>query len=188
MPCVSSSVLVPTHSRRAWPSRTLAATILALAIGMTGCAVTPPSPATPPAPKEPYLLLKLNERRVYVMNDPTAPPAGYPVAIGRPQWPTPTGKFQINQLVENPDFVVFDFNNPGGSKDRGRIAPGIGNPLGLRWIGFAYDHGWAIGFHGTQKTEVLGQAVSHGCVRMSNPDVVEMFARVKLGTPVVVEP
>jgi L,D-transpeptidase ErfK/SrfK len=188
MPCVSSSVLVPTHSRRAWPSRTLAATILALAIGMTGCAVTPPSPAASPAPKEPYLLLKLNERRVYVMDDPTAPPAGYPVAIGRPQWPTPTGKFQINQMVENPDFVVFDFNNPEGSKDRGRIAPGIGNPLGLRWIGFAYDHGWAIGFHGTQKTEVLGQAVSHGCVRMSNPDVVEMFARVKLGTPVVVEP
>jgi L,D-transpeptidase ErfK/SrfK len=188
MPCVSSSVLVPTHSRRAWPSRTLAATILALAIGVTGCAVTPPSPAASPAPKEPYLLLKLNERRVYVMDDPSAPPAGYPVAIGRPQWPTPTGKFQINQMVENPDFVVFDFNNPERSKDRGRIPPGIGNPLGLRWIGFAYDHGWAIGFHGTQKTEVLGQAVSHGCVRMSNPDVVQMFGRVKLGTPVVVEP
>jgi lipoprotein-anchoring transpeptidase ErfK/SrfK len=110
------------------------------------------------------------------------------VAIGRPQWPTPTGKFTINQMIENPDFIVFDFNNPEGSKDRGRIAPGIGNPLGLRWIGFAYDHGWAIGFHGTQKTEVLGQAVSHGCVRMSNPDVVQMFARVKLGTPVIVEP
>ena len=188
MPSASSSVLAPTQSRRTWPSRTLAATILALAIGMTGCAVTPPSPAAPPAPKEPYLLLKLNERRVYVMNDPTAPPAGYPVAIGRPQWPTPTGHFTINQMIENPDFIVFDFNDPEHAKDRGRIAPGIGNPLGLRWIGFAYDHGWAIGFHGTQKTEVLGQAVSHGCVRMSNPDVVQMFARVKLGTPVVVEP
>jgi lipoprotein-anchoring transpeptidase ErfK/SrfK len=162
--------------------------ILALATGMTGCAVTQPSPAAAPAPKEPYLLLKLGERRLYVMDDPSAPPAGYPVAIGRPQWPTPTGKFQINQMIENPDFVVFDFSNPERSKDRGRIAPGINNPLGLRWIGFAYDHGWAIGFHGTQKTEVLGQAVSHGCVRMSNPDVVNVFPRVKLGTPVIVEP
>jgi L,D-transpeptidase ErfK/SrfK len=188
MPSATTSVLAPTHSRRAWPSRTLAATILALAIGMTGCAVTQPSPATAPAPKEPYLLLKLNERRLYVMDDPTAPPAGYPVAIGRPQWPTPTGRFTINQMIENPDFIVFDFNNPGNAKDRGRIAPGLSNPLGLRWIGFAYDHGWAIGFHGTQKTEVLGQAVSHGCVRMSNPDVVQVFARVKLGTPVIVEP
>jgi lipoprotein-anchoring transpeptidase ErfK/SrfK len=122
------------------------------------------------------------------MDDPTASPAGYPVAIGQPRWPTPQGHFTVNEMVENPDFVVFDFKDPEHAKDRGRIAPGITNPLGLRWIGFAYDHGWAIGFHGTQKTEVLGQAVSHGCVRMSNPDVVQVFARIKLGTPVIVEP
>jgi len=108
------------------------------------------------------------------------------VAIGRPKWPTPTGRFQINEMVENPDFLVFDFNNLK-ARDRGRVPPGLNNPLGLCWIGFASAHGWQVGFHGTAKTSVLGQAVSHGCVRMSNPDIVEIYKRVKLGTVVVVE-
>jgi len=146
-----------------------------------------PKPEAAPASKEPYLLLRLNERRLYVMqNETKQPPEGYPVAIGRPQWPTPTGRFQVNELVENPDFLAFDFNNPSG-RDKGRVPPGINNPLGLRWIGFAYAHGWQVGFHGTAKTSVLGQAVSHGCVRMSNPDIVKVYSQVKLGTPVVVE-
>lgn len=122
-----------------------------------------------------------------VEGDTKEPPKGYPVAIGRPQWPTPAGTFQVNELVENPDFLAFDFNNPK-KKDRGRVPPGPNNPLGLRWIGFAYAHGWQVGFHGTSKTDVLGQAVSHGCVRMANADVVEVFKKVKLGTTVVVEP
>jgi lipoprotein-anchoring transpeptidase ErfK/SrfK len=146
-----------------------------------------PSPLPTPTPREAYLLLKLNERRLYVVdNDVKQPAQGYPVAIGQPKWPTPKGRFQINEMVENPDFLAFDFNDPS-KKDKGRVPPGPNNPLGLRWIGFANAHGWQVGFHGTAKTSVLGQAVSHGCVRMSNPDVVEVFKKVKLGTPVVVE-
>ncbi len=89
-------------------------------------------------------------------------------------------------MVENPDFLMFDFNDVKKG-DRGRIPPGPNNPLGMRWIGFTSAHGWQVGFHGTAKTSVLGQAVSHGCVRMSNPDVVEVYSRVTLGTVVVVE-
>jgi L,D-transpeptidase catalytic domain len=160
----------------------------------TGCGIFGPRPEPPPAPvpapaKTPdlHLLLRLDERRLYVVeNDVKHPPAGYKVAIGAPKWPTPTGRFQINEMVENPDFVAFDFNDPK-KPDRGRIPPGPNNPLGLRWIGFATAHGWQVGFHGTAKVSALGHAVSHGCVRMANPDVVEVFNRVKLGTYVVVE-
>ena len=135
-----------------------------------------------------YGVDRLNERRLYVVeNDVKHPPEGYPVAIGRPKWPTPTGRFQINEMIENPDFLVFDFNNPKAC-DRRHIPTGLNNPLGLRWIGFASAHGWQVGFHGTAKTSVLGQAVSHGCVRMSNPDIVEVYKHVKVGTEVVVEP
>lgn len=151
--------------------------------------VPPPVVAAPTPEPEPHLLLSLKERRLYVVeNDVKQPPLeGYRVAVGRPQFPTPTGSFQINEMVEHPDFVAFDFNNPK-APDRGRIPPGPNNPLGLRWIGFAAMRGWGVGFHGTAKTSVLGQAVSHGCVRMSNPDVVEVYDRVKIGTVVVVEP
>jgi hypothetical protein len=180
--------LPSTHvRRRASLGRTLSALIMALASGLAGCAMTQPSPAAAPA-KEPYLLLKLNERRLYVKDDSVLPPTqGFPVAIGRPQWPTPTGHFQVSEMVENPDFLVFDFNNTK-ARDRGRIPPGANNPLGLRWIAFSSAYGWAVGFHGTTKTEVLGQAVSHGCVRMSNPDIVQVYSRIKVGTPVIVEP
>lgn len=142
----------------------------------------------PPTKPEPYLLLSLSQRRVYLVDEAAGGRGGgYPVAIGRKKYPTPTGRFQINEMVKDPDFVRFDFENPK-AKDKGRIPPGPNNPLGLRWIGFAHEHGWAIGFHGTNKTDVLGQAVSHGCVRMRNSDIVEVFDRVKLGATVVVEP
>lgn len=176
----------------------LAAVLVALlSVSAAGCGFLglrreAPRPTLAPTPQptatpEPYLLLRLEERRLYVVeNDVKSPPEGYRVAIGRPKWPTPTGRFQINEMVENPDFLVFDFNNLK-ARDRGRIPPGPNNPLGLRWISFASAHGWQIGFHGTAKTSVLGQAVSHGCVRLSNPDIVEVYKRVKLGTVVVVE-
>lgn len=161
---------------------------------MTGCGlfgsprVAPPAPMPQPtAAPEAYLLLRLKERRLYLVeNAVKRPTEGYRVAIGQPKWPTPTGRFQINELVENPDFLAFDFNDPK-KPDRGRIPPGPNNPLGLRWIGFAHAHGWQVGIHGTAKTQVLGQAVSHGCVRMANPDIVDLFPHVKLGTTVVVE-
>lgn len=182
---------VRSHTpRRSSATRSLAVLLFAFAVGC-GARIAPPPLAPPPlpAPKpEPHLLLRLSERRLYVVmeNDRKYPAQGYLVAIGQPKWPTPTGRFQINEMVENPDFLMFDFNNPK-AKNRGRIPPGPNNPLGLRWIGFASAHGWQIGFHGTANTSVLGQAVSHGCVRMSNPDVVDVFGRVKLGTVVIVE-
>lgn len=152
---------------------------------------SPPPPPPPPVvadpgPGFPHLVLRLSERKVYLIEHEGHAGEAFPVAIGRPQYPTPVGKFRINEMVENPDFVVFDWNNP--SKTKGRIPPGPNNPLGLRWIGFASAHGWEIGFHGTQKTQLLGQAVSHGCVRMKNSDVVRVFSKVALGTTVIVEP
>jgi L,D-transpeptidase ErfK/SrfK len=174
------------------PARSLVVLLVAFlcGCGLFGPRPEPPAPIPQPAkaPPERYLLLKLNERRLYVVeNEVKDPPTGYLVAIGQPKWPTPIGKFQINEMVENPDFIAFDFNDPN-KPDRGKVPPGPNNPLGLRWIGFATAHGWQVGFHGTAKTAVLGQAVSHGCVRMANPDVVAVFNRVKLGTTVVVEP
>lgn len=164
-----------------------------LSVFGTGCSLfAKPAPPPPPAPQptpapEAHLLLKLKERRLYVVKEHVkTPPDGYKVAIGKPKFPTPIGKFQINEMVENPDFLAFDFNDPK-KPDRGRIPPGPNNPLGLRWIGFAHAHGWQVGFHGTAKTSVLGQAVSHGCVRMSNMDIVELFPKVKIGTTVIVE-
>lgn len=139
-------------------------------------------------PDTPHLLLRLGERRLYLVDgDPSRPIASFPIAVGRTGWETPTGRFAVEEMVEHPDFVKIE---PGSVPPRiiKRIPPGPTNPLGERWIGFAHGEGWTLGIHGTPNPELLGQAVSHGCVRMRNTDVVRVYEQVELGTPVVVEP
>ncbi|MBE9212262.1 L,D-transpeptidase [Plectonema cf. radiosum LEGE 06105] len=60
------------------------------------------------------------------------------------------------------------------------------NPLGTHWIGFWTDGQNWVGFHGTPNPETVGKAVSHGCLRMYNRDIKELFQLVNLGTPVTV--
>lgn len=84
----------------------------------------------------------------------------YPVAIGKPSTPTPVG---IHRILEK---IMY----PGGG-------------LGTRWMAFTYQ---MHGIHGTNRPELIGQAVSNGCVRMYNEDVEELYDLVDVGTPVTV--
>ena len=119
-------------------------------------------------------------------NEAAAPVASFPIAIGRSGHETPLGRFQVEEMIQYPDFDQIDPN------DRmhviKRIPPGPENPLGDRWIGFAHGDGWTIGIHGTPHPELLGEAVSGGCIRMRNADVIRVYDSVKLGTPVIVYP
>ena len=179
-----------------------AAAITLVAWSIAGCAPTPRArllPAARPIAYEEsardanrtYLLLRLSERRVYLVTYDDEPSAAtevesFPVAVGRPEWRTPTGVFRVTDKLVDPDWVQFDWNDP--SHVIRTIPPGPDNPLGRRWIGFASGYGWQIGFHGTPHPELLGQAVSHGCVRMRNEDVVKVYDRVSVGTVVIVQP
>ncbi|MCW6035008.1 L,D-transpeptidase [Spirulina subsalsa FACHB-351] len=124
------------------------------------------------------LVLRLRDRRVYYyLGDELV--VSYPVAIGRQGWETPKGQFEVQQKVVNPVWE-HPFT-------RERVPPGPDNPLGSHWIGFWTDGENAIGFHGTPQEELIGQAVSHGCVRMRNSDIAALFEKVKVGTVVIVE-
>jgi L,D-transpeptidase ErfK/SrfK len=127
------------------------------------------------------LLLVLKQRKLYVYKSNILQ-ASYPVAIGKHGWETPTGKFIVISMVENPVW-----ENPFDSSKE-VIPPGLQNPLGERWIGFWTDGKDEIGFHGTYKRDSVGKAVSHGCVRMYNEDVKKLYNFVKIGTPVIVIP
>jgi lipoprotein-anchoring transpeptidase ErfK/SrfK len=124
------------------------------------------------------LVLRLGERRVYVYRGDRVVNS-YPVAIGKSSTPTPTGTFQVFQMIENPVWQ---------SPWTGRVTnPGADSALGLRWIGFAQMSNGIIGFHGTPTVNSIGQAASNGCVRMYNRDVLELFEQVEMGTTVRVE-
>lgn len=124
------------------------------------------------------LVIKLRERRVYVYQKKQVL-AKYPIAIGRSGWETPTGNFKVLHKEHNPAW-----EHPFTGKV---ISPGPDNPLGKAWIAFWTDGRNQIGFHGTPQENLVGQAVSHGCVRMRNKDVLALFEQVDVGTPVKVQ-
>lgn len=143
-----------------------------------------PRPIAPKAasvlPEVPLrLVIRLSDRRVYLYRGDRLE-RSFPVAIGRAGWETPTGEFEVLSKLENPGWT-----NPLTNEV---FPPGPDNPLGDRWIAFWTDGNNEIGFHGTPNPESVGQAASHGCVRMYNEDVQELFQLVEIGTVVTVEP
>lgn len=125
------------------------------------------------------LVIKLSERRVYTYRG-DLPLASYPIAVGKDGWETPVGAFQVLQMLRDPAW-----EHPWTGEV---VPPGPNNPLGDRWIGFWTDGENYIGFHGTTAEQLVGQAVSHGCIRMLNKDVRALFEKVAIGTPVIVQP
>ena len=104
----------------------------------------------------------------------------YDVAVGQDDWQTPVGEFTVLSKLENPAW-----QHPLTKEE---IPPGPDNPLGTRWIGFWTDGQAQIGFHGTNQEDLIGEAVSHGCVRMRNQDIQTLYSQVEVGTQVVVVP
>src|SRR5688572_21986592 len=93
--------------------------------------------------------------------------------VGRKEeWPSWVPTADIKKRLGNiPDFV----------------GPGPHNPLGARGLYlFTGNRDTLYRIHGTNQPEYIGSAISSGCIRMTNEDVIDLYNRVKLGTPVVV--
>jgi lipoprotein-anchoring transpeptidase ErfK/SrfK len=105
----------------------------------------------------------------------------YTVAVGQEGLETPEGLYHIQDKQENPTWNVPE-SDWAGSLAGQSIPPGPSNPLKARWMGI-YE---GAGIHGTEETSSLGTAASHGCVRMSIPDVEELYGEVEVGTPIYI--
>ncbi len=97
----------------------------------------------------------------------------WPVAVGRPGLETPTGFFFVNQKLKPP--------RPGGAY--GALAIGISafQPKLPHW-----EQGGPVAIHGTNRPALIGKAVSHGCVRMRDRDVLAVSKLVPAGSPVII--
>lgn len=126
------------------------------------------------------LLLRNGENKLYLYQDGKITHS-YTVAAGLPEYPTPEGLFEVTEKRYMPTWVNPDPD--GWGKDLPKeIGPGPENPLGLRALNWSAP---AIRFHGTAATYSLGYNASHGCVRLSNPDAIELYDLVDVGTPIV---
>jgi lipoprotein-anchoring transpeptidase ErfK/SrfK len=107
----------------------------------------------------------------------------YGVAVGQPAYPTPSGRFAIQDKQVNPVWSVP--NSPWAGELQGTTVDGgsAANPLKARWMGIANG----VGIHGTGEDYSIGTPASHGCIRMHVPDVVDLFKRVPVGAPVLIQ-
>ena len=117
------------------------------------------APVGPSArPVNPIIVVDIDARRLTVYSE-GKPFKSYPVAVGKPSTPTPTGNWKI-------------------------ISKGVwGGAFGTRWMGLSIPWG-KYGIHGTNRPSSIGTAASHGCIRMLNSHVEELYNWVGYGTPV----
>ena len=95
----------------------------------------------------------------------------FETAVGGPKSPSPTGAYQIVNSIADPTWYT-----------KGKIVPpGKCNPLGTRWLGLSRK---GYGIHGTNRPDSIGRNASHGCIRMRNREVEELFKMVAVGDPV----
>lgn len=118
------------------------------------------------------ITVDLSDRTLYVMRGGEVE-REYSVAIGQARHPTPTGSFNVRRLIWNPRWVPPDAE---WARDRRPRDPGDPrNPMGRVKIFFSAPDYY---IHGTRETDSLGQAESHGCIRMRNADVIELARMV----------
>ncbi len=109
---------------------------------------------------------------------------GYGVAVGQAAYPTPNGRFALQSKQVDPVWTAP--NSPWAGEMGGQSVSGgaPNNPLKARWMGVS----GSVGIHGTGEPWSIGTRASHGCIRMTVPDVVDLFDRVSVGTPVLIAP
>jgi|SRR5579862_2624652 len=129
------------------------------------------------------IIVKTGERHLYLVIGP-GEAIRYPVGVGRAgmQW---SGTSVIAAKYVQPDWAP----PPDIRRENPRLPPLIPggsahNPMGVAAMTLA---GTDYAIHGTNEPRSIGHFVSHGCIRMFNEDVQDLFARVGVGTPVVVQ-
>jgi len=105
----------------------------------------------------------------------------YHIAVGRIGLETPAGEYTIDDKQINPSWHV-PLSSWAGDLAGRIIPPGPDDPIKARWLGF-FD---GAGIHGTDEISSIGTAASHGCIRMTIPDVEDLYPRVPLHTPIYV--
>jgi lipoprotein-anchoring transpeptidase ErfK/SrfK len=106
----------------------------------------------------------------------------YGIAVGQAGLETPPGRYRIRNKQVNPAWHV-PHSAWAGSLAGQTIPGGVpGNPLKARWLGIANG----VGIHGTAEDWSIGTAASHGCIRMHVSDVIALYPRVPVGTPVLI--
>jgi lipoprotein-anchoring transpeptidase ErfK/SrfK len=113
--------------------------------------------------------------------------ASYPATMGSEHDPLPLGDWKITGVSRDPTFNYNPdlFWDAKAAHSKAKLAPGPNNPVGRVWIDLSKEH---YGIHGTPMPSTVGKTQSHGCIRLTNWDALELADLVSPGIPAVLQP
>ena len=123
------------------------------------------------------------KQRVKVYDEDNNLIAIYPATVGSEDRPSPKGEFKVTAISENPVYPYDPSLNLRGVhvKEKLQIPPGPNNPVGAVWISLSAE---GYGIHGTPEPDKISKSASHGCVRLTNWDALDLARNLNDGTPV----
>ncbi len=129
--------------------------------------------------RENGIVINLPQRMLFLFRQGNLITA-FPVGLGKPDWPTPTGEFRVTDLQKNKEWIVppsiQEEMRLEGKTVLSRVPPGPKNPLGRHWIGLSAA---GYGIHGTSAPSSIYGFPSHGCIR-AHPDDIAALADMTL--------
>jgi len=110
--------------------------------------------------------------------------AAYPATVGSSDLPTPSGEWAVRTIAPAPTWTYDPSRLNFGDRRAGKltIKAGPNNPVGAVWIDLTKD---TYGIHGAPEPRLVGKTASHGCVRLTNWDAVQLSKAVEKGTKVI---
>jgi peptidoglycan hydrolase-like protein with peptidoglycan-binding domain len=127
-----------------------------------------------------HIVVDKSEGVLKVMDAADKLVAQFPVTTGSSHDPLPLGNWKVTTYSFLPPFHYQPdlFWDVADSKDEQRLPPGPNGPVGVAWLDLTKDH---YGIHGTSAPETIGRAESHGCLRLTNWDVLRLSQMLKPG-------
>lgn len=123
------------------------------------------------------------KRGILILSEGKAVLAVFPVTTGSGHVPTPKGLWKIKKITYLPTFrydkKLLNEGKPG--KKYYDLPPGPNSPVGIVWMGLNKP---GVGIHGTNAPATIGRSVSHGCIRLSNGDAVQLSRMITSNIPV----
>lgn len=151
-----------------------------------GKVIQVPNVARAPIENAAGLTIRVSKQQgaVEAVRDDGVVVARYPATTGSTHDPLPLGNWKINGVAWNPPFNYNPdlFWDAEASEKKAKLAPGPNNPVGPVWIDLSKPH---YGIHGTPVPSAIGKSTSHGCIRLTNWDAIELAKLVAPGVAAV---
>lgn len=161
---------------------------MGLLLACVGARAGLPEPDVQVADSGRQVVINVPQTRLFLYQDGKLVKS-WPVAVGKMLTGTPTGSFDITGIYHDPTWHVpksiQDEMRAQGKPVQTAVPPGPDNPLGKVFIRFG-EPGLGLGMHGTNAPGSVPGFRSHGCVRLKNPDALDLASLVSIGDAVTV--